>query len=250
MNIREIEALTEDQARAMALEIMSIKEHTVYIIDEGGYFGYSALVFKNGRHIHYANDYALHHNGRDREWLRKWYVETLNGKLFTETEICGAVKNYDEYRKKEDYLRNYYPMQVDYVSQFRILHNKAEEDAFDREIAGLHYNPVSFCYMADEEFIKHHVKLFATLQERKAELNNAPEYWKDAFKREMYNHEYAINWQADYDTLSAFGNVKWHNGEGNVNQYFDDLGFNDIQRKAYKEAKREYYKECREKDMF
>ena len=39
--IRDIEALTEEQAAAMAIETASVKGHQVYFVDFGGYFGYS-----------------------------------------------------------------------------------------------------------------------------------------------------------------------------------------------------------------
>ena len=37
--IRDIEALTEEQAAAMAIETASVKWHQVYFVDFGGYFG-------------------------------------------------------------------------------------------------------------------------------------------------------------------------------------------------------------------
>ena len=58
--IKEIEALTQEQAAAMAEETAEIKEHTVYFVDFGGYFGYSALVYVDGMHIYHANEYAYY----------------------------------------------------------------------------------------------------------------------------------------------------------------------------------------------
>ena len=54
-NINEIESLTWDQAQKLAMEIVKIKGHDVILADLGEYFGYSALVFKNGEHIYFAN---------------------------------------------------------------------------------------------------------------------------------------------------------------------------------------------------
>ena len=84
MNIREIEALDENAAKAMAKEAVEVKGHTMYLVDLGKYFGYSALVFADGRHIYHANDYALHHGDKkdDVEYLRDWYMESMKGKLF------------------------------------------------------------------------------------------------------------------------------------------------------------------------
>lgn len=246
MYIKQIESLTESQAKEMALEVLTIKDHQIYLVDFGGYFGYSALVFKNGKHIHYANDYALHHSGRDREWLRDWYIKTLNNKLFTDAEIGEPLKSYEEFKAKEYFLRNYYPMQTDYVSCFRICCNEAEERDYKKSIEGKHFNRFSFCYMDDLDFIIHQADLFMQLMNCKANVVNNYEYQKNAFKSEMYNHEYAINWEADTDTLSAFGNIPYKRGEYTLTEIFDILKFNDIQRKAYLDAKREYYKEIGE----
>ena len=39
--IKEIEAMTENDAQEMAIESMVIKDHNIYFVDFGGYFGYS-----------------------------------------------------------------------------------------------------------------------------------------------------------------------------------------------------------------
>ena len=75
--IRDIEALTEEQAAAMAIETASVKGHQVYFVDFGGYFGYSVLVFADGHHIKYANDYELHHKDKSRDELQEFYLSSL-----------------------------------------------------------------------------------------------------------------------------------------------------------------------------
>ena len=86
MTISEIQSLDENSVKAMAKEAIEIKGHMVYFVDLGENFGYSALVFSDGRHIYHANDYALHHEGMkdDAQSLRDRYVKTMNEKLFTE----------------------------------------------------------------------------------------------------------------------------------------------------------------------
>ena len=126
---------------------------------------------------------------------------------------------------------------------FRIIHNEEEEKAFDEEVKDLYRNPISFCYMANKEFIEHEKELMDALNQRKAEVATNFEYQKSAFLYEMYNHEYSINWEADYDTLSAFGNLHFaNNDENELENYFNQLGFNDIQRSAYYAARNEYCK--------
>ena len=98
--IRDIESLAEQQAAEMAEEAQIIKEHQVYFVDFGGYFGYSALVFAEGHHIKYANDYALHHADMTRSELRAFYLNSLNNKLFTVDEL-KTVRDYNDKTKKE-----------------------------------------------------------------------------------------------------------------------------------------------------
>ena len=111
------------------------------------------------------------------------------------------------------------------------------------------YDPVCYAYMNDGNFVRHHIELLNKLEEQKNAMSGNYEYWEAAFLREMYNHEYGINWQADYDTLSAFGNIKYHGDEdGELEKYFHELSFTDQQKRAYMCARVEYLK--KNKDMF
>lgn len=72
----------------------------------------------------------------------------------------------------------------------------------------------------------------------------------DAILYEMNNHEYAINWQADWDVCSVFGKVEYTEAEDELEQYFNQLHWEDITRKAYLDAKREHYKMAEENEWF
>ena len=80
--IQDIEALTEKQAAEMAESVQDIKGHQVYFVDLGGYFGFSALVFADGQHIRFADDYALHHHGLTHDELMSFYVKKNEQKSF------------------------------------------------------------------------------------------------------------------------------------------------------------------------
>ena len=252
VTIADIESMTEEMAQNCAEEHLRIKDHDVYLIDFGGHFGYSACVFCNGHHIHYANDYELHHKGHDNKWLRDWYVETLNNKLFTEEELKEPIKSYSDYTRKDYFLRNYYPMREDYISAFRIATTEKEDKAFEKSVQDMFYNPISFSYFKDKEFVKHCIDLHVALSKAKDDTLDNYEYWVDAIYSEMCNHEYGINWQRDFDTLSAFGNPNWYGDDydSNLNKMFDDVGFNDMQRKAYFAAKAKYYDMAEENEWF
>ena len=242
--IKDIENINEGVAADMAEEILNIKEHDVYLIDFKGYFGYSAVVFYNGYHIKYANDYQLHHAHKTKEELRTWYIETLNHKLYTEEEM-ETVTDYDDFKAKENFLRNYYSLRKTYISMFFIGDEK-ERTKRAKKTEKMFFDEISFAYYYDKDFVDHHRKLFNTLCNARDKKNEDIEYWIAAFKHEMYNHEYAINWEADTDVLSAFGNVPYKRGRWNLNDLMNEMGFNETQKTAYVLAKRKYYEENKE----
>ena len=130
-------------------------------------------------------------------------------------------------------------MRVDYVSMF-FIGNDEDKPKTD----GLTFDPVGFCYVQSPEFAKHHCELMEILNERKAEVADNFEYQKNAFLHEMYNHEYGINWQGDYDVLSAFGRIGWHDSD--VKTYFKELDFTVTQQKAYFAAREQYFAETKD----
>lgn len=249
LSIKDIENLSENDVKKMTDDVMQIKDHAVYFVDLGGWFQYSALVFCNGHHIYYANEYELHydHMHWTRDVLREKFIEKINNKLFTDDELRSGVSNYDEKTRKEYYIRNYYNMRVDYVTVFCINPTEDQEREFRKKTASMTYDPLSFCYIADPDFVKNHVKLYNDFITAAERSENDFDYMKDAFIREMYNHEYCINWEADFDTLSAFGNIDYSE-DATLETYFKQLGFNETQKKAYRAARTEYYKQIAEND--
>ena len=105
MTITEIDKLTYDQSKEIAVEEMKIKEHDCLFVEIDDGFGYSILVFKNGKHIYYVNDYELHHGylvkEKGKTALRDYYIKEMNHKLYTDTELLEPIKTYDEYDKKQ-----------------------------------------------------------------------------------------------------------------------------------------------------
>lgn len=239
MNIREIEALDENAAKAMAKESVEVKGHTMYLVDLGGYFGYSALVFADGRHIYHANDYALHHGDKkdDVEYLRDWYIESMTGKLFTEAELQTPSDDYAERQSKEYYLRNYYPMKREYQTMFCSFKDAA--DWFKRDKASAIFSNIAFAYFkpSDRQFVEHLNELYEAFEACNNPLRDYA-HAKAAFEAEMWNHEYAINWQADYDVISCFAKVAYK-GDGSE---IDQTGWTDEIKRAYRDAAKKVLK--------
>lgn len=243
--IKDIEALTLEEVEAMDHTKIEINGHDIYMVDFEGYFGFSALVFRAGHHLYYANDYELHHKHMTRPELKKWYLETMKNKLFSDEMIAAPIKDYHDGDNKDYYLYNYYPqMCIDKVSAFNIFHNDAERAAFEKKIKDMYYSKIGFFYTRDKIFIDRLNELYQIAQKsKKGSLDNY-DYWLDAFKYEMFNHEYAISWEPDTSTLSAFGlpyevGYQYENNDYNkgLDYLFDVLKFSDIQRKAYRDAR-------------
>lgn len=97
--INDIESLTFNEAAEIALDYINIKDHDILFVDFGGYFGYSALVFKNEKQIYYANEYELHHKYLVKEQgksaLKDHYCKELSKKLFTEEELHKQIEYYN-----------------------------------------------------------------------------------------------------------------------------------------------------------
>lgn len=242
INIKDIETLTEEKALSLSQKKTVVKGFNVYFIDFGGSFGYSYLVYKNKHQI--ANDFELHHHSmsEDKEKLRNYYLERLNDMLFTDEEISEPIKNYREYTRKQYFLNNLYGKQEDYISCF-FCGSDEERKKRREQTKSMIFNPVVYGYYETDkkDFVDNHKKLMEILKAERNKLNNNFEYLKKAFLYEMYNHEYGYNTQGDYDVLSVFGFIKYSRQE-NVEDYFNQLKFNDTQRRAYYSAREEYNK--------
>ena len=237
--IRMIEALTEAEARALAVEAMTIKDHAVYFVEFKGHFGFSALVYRDGRHIYHANEYELYYANKSRDELRALFIENLEGKLFTDAEITAPVADYDEYRRKSRFVHSYFPMRTDHVSIFGCARTDAEVRAYRERIAGMTYDPVALAYVADPDFVRRHVELNSELEAAWTARQNDFDALVSAFVYEMSNHEYAINWQGNWDVLSCWGNIEYDE-QDRPEAYFDQLHFTPKQRAAYWQARRDY----------
>lgn len=209
MNIKEIESLTLEEAKNIALENLTIKDHDCFFVDFEGYFGYSILVFKNGKHIYHANDYELHHHWlmkeKGRDALREHYIREMNEKLFTDAEMMEEPSSYDEYEKKNHFLRNYHIMRYEHETIF-FIGTDAEREERQRKIEKdyPYYNSISFRYVSDPEIIDTQKKYLKILQNAYKHLQNNLEVFREMVRKELANHEACIT--CDYtDALDALG---------------------------------------------
>lgn len=203
MNINEIRSMTIEDVKKVSIDHIIIKDHSCFFADLGEYFGYSVLVFRNGKHIYYANDFQLHHAGKDVKDLREFYIESLSRKLFTDSELLNPISTYSEYEAKNYFVRNYWIMQFDYLSIFGIGEEAKKE--FDSKISKYPYmNRYSFCYVNDENIILRQSKFMKNIEKEYEKLQNSLDTFREMIRKELSNHEACIT--CDYkDALFALG---------------------------------------------
>ena len=209
--IADIENLTYSKAKDIAVETMTIKEHEIFFVEFNGYFGYSVLVFKDEKHIRYANDYELHHNyfvkENGKEKLKEMYIEMLNNKLYTDAEMMQSCKSYSEYQSKNKFLRDYYILRFDYLSIFGIGKNTQNE--FDRLRPEYpFYNDISFCYVKDKNIVETQHKYMECLKKSYDELKTNEDTFRKMISYELDNHEACIT--LDYTDALFSLNLKFH----------------------------------------
>lgn len=206
--INDIESLTFDEAAEIALDYINIKDHDILFVDFGGYFGYSALVFKNEKHIYYADEYELHHKylveKQGKSALKDHYCKELSKKLFTEVELMDVVKSYDDYTTKSYYLQNYWIMQFDRLSCFGIGKQWENEYKEKRKIYKC-FCPACFCYVKDLEIVKCANKILEHLKAEFNKIKSSDEVFREMISTELANHEACIT--CDYEPALAVLNM-------------------------------------------
>lgn len=201
----DIEKLTQvelEEIKSSGLaELLIIKDCNCYFADLGGNFGYSVLVFKNNHHIFYADDYQLHHGNKSVEELKEYYINTLNNKFFTDSELLTEVKNYEEYRRKSYYIRNYWIMQFDRVSIFYI--GKPNDKQLEAE-EKMFYCAPCFCYVPNIDIVNQAIYFVDHLEKSFNQIKEDENIFREMISRELSNHEACYT--GDYtDALNALG---------------------------------------------
>lgn len=214
-------------------EHVEVKGHNVCLVDLGGAWGYSALVTCEGRHIYYANDYQLHHRNRTADELRDFYIEELNNKLFTDDELAQEC-DYKGLKARDEYIRNYYSMRRDYQSYW-CYDKKDIKQWYKDEADTVIFSRIAYAFYHDYDV--DHVERMNELMDTLHRVNDPLRDYShafDAFKREMFNHEYAISWQGDWDVIRLFADVDGDDAD----DMLPKTGWGDEIIRAYRDAAR------------
>lgn len=95
-----------------------------------------------------------------------------------------------------------------------------------------------FCLKSDVQQIRDYYRKPDPL----SDLMKDYDFARDAIRYEMGNHEYDYNLQADWDVCSCFGTVEYTEAPDELQRYFDELEWEPQTRRAYYDARRDYYK--------
>lgn len=71
-------------------------------------------------------------------------------------------------------------------------------------------------------------------------MENEDGFAYEAFEYEMYNHEYPINWQGDYDVCFCFGPCEYAEDKDGTD-YLTDIGYSQKVINEYKRAAKKVY---------
>ena len=153
------------------------------------------------------DDFELHHGYLVKEQgkgaLRDYYIQEMNNRLFTDEELIESVRTYDEYKRKDYFLRNYRIMRYDRLSIFSIgeeARRKFEEAKPDFPYCC----DISFCYVADRKIAETQKKYSEHLEAGLAALKKSDDTFREMIGYELANHEACITGDCR-DALVALG---------------------------------------------
>lgn len=93
------------------------------------------------------------------------------------------------------------------------------------------------------------INAFLEKEDELPKLMENLEFAEQAFYYEMGNHEYHINWQADWDVCSCFGACEYGEDKGYVD-YLKEMGYSDEVIQTYRKARKKFLKEAEEKGWY
>ena len=83
-----------------------------------------------------------------------------------------------------------------------------------------------FYLKSDAEIIRDYMQNYNE-EELHHLMESDEKFAKDAFNYEMSNHEYAYNWQGDYDVCSCFGSPEYAEYKTGAD-YLNEMGYSDM----------------------
>lgn len=123
--------------------------------------------------------------------------------MFTDEELLEPCKTYDEWKRKEYFLRNLWIQRFDTLSGFCI--GEAQRKDFDKKAKDYpYYNPVSFCQVKDKQIVDDAKRYLKHLKSELQKIKESNDGFRSMIRSELANHEACITCTAA-DALQALG---------------------------------------------
>lgn len=190
----EAEAMNREQIESLCITKLEHNGFTTFIFedDNGTMTELNALTFYGSKKIDYVTypDYVNRIEGLEA-YID--YVKRQQAIKLLSFEDLNSVSNYDDYRKKIDFIYNIMPQLYDSQSIFDSGANKGYKFKF---FTRLYKN------IKDAEKVK---KYRDNLENLYQEMIKDPEILYKALVHEFYNHETPIDWDGWEPALNALG---------------------------------------------
>ena len=190
----EAEAMNREQIEALSITSLEHNGFTTFIFedDNGTFKELNAMTFYGSRKIDYVTypDYVNRIKGLE---AYKAYVKKQQEIKLLSFEDLSSVSNYDDYRKKIDFIYNIMPQLYDSQSIFDSGVNKGYKFKFFTRY---------YRFMQDGETVR---KYRDALEELYQEMMKDSEKLYQALVHEFYNHETPIDWDGWEPALNALG---------------------------------------------
>lgn len=190
----EAEAMSRQEAESVAIRALNHNGFTTFIFedDNGSFKELNALTFYGSKKIDYVTypDYVNRIEGLE---AYTEYVKKQQSIKLLSVNNLSSVSNYDDYRKKIDFIYNIMPQLCDSQS---IFDSGANKDYKFKFFTRLYKN------IKDAETVK---KYRDALENLYQEMMKDPDNLYKALVHEFYNHETPIDWDGWEPALNALG---------------------------------------------
>ena len=192
----QAEAMNRNEIESISIKRLDHNGFTTFIIKDvnsGNFEELNAFTFWGTKAIKYVTYPDYVNNIKDLNSYIKYVKNQQREKLLNVQDLY-SVTDYNDYRKKIDFLLNIFTQVFESASIFG--------DAFNKNYFKYKYFTKYYKNLEDAETIKkHHERLHSLYNE----LIKDPKKLYDALVYEFYNHETPIDWDGVEPALNALG---------------------------------------------
>ena len=232
----DMTSATLEQLERVAIIKKRVKGFDAFLVKCAPHYGFTWFAFENGEgitesrciYIESSIHYKLNSYGGSNYRMIRAMLEKVEKTLFTDEELNAPIKDYDEYRRKDYFVRNYLPRRWKYESAFHIIRSEQEEQEREERIRRHfpYYSQVAFAYFPLSGCVDYLKKRAEIVEKRYQEFMSNAEQRESAILYELFNYECFYSWDLDgvidhfrgtgitaAEIQKVFNRHKWNQGE-------------------------------------